>query len=140
MTGDRISMNRRGFLGVLGAFTAALAAGRVMPASVAATSGGHVKPFKEQIDLLEILKDCRVQSYGIKHGLAGPKRVAVRYAYLPHAARTSLDDVVDKNRKGLLPVSATFTCEYDEIDVSLLGLYKEFSVMKTRDIVEVEFA
>lgn len=128
MADDRMTVSRRGFIGALGAFTAALTFGKAMPAGVEiATGRGAVKPLKEQIDLLEILKDCRVVSYENTTTLTGPSTLEVKYRHDPGSARTSLDDVVDASRKHMLPVSASVTVEYTWIDVSILGEYRAVS-------------
>ena len=140
MSDDKTMVSRRGFIGALGAFAAALTAGKAMPAGVeVATGRGSVKPLKEQIDLLEILKDCRVVSYEKTTTLTGPSTLEVKYRHAPGSARTSLDDVVDAARKHMLPVSATVDIEYTGIDVSILGICRAVSDDDCVRTVEVVF-
>lgn len=131
-----MNVSRRGFLGILSAFGAAVAAGRVVSSSEAA-----VRPIpREQADLMRILKDCRVQTYGMAHSMAGPSRLEVQYVYAPNAPRTSLDDFVDAHRKNMLPVSVSITTQCDSfIDICTFGGPREVGVERSQHMVDVVF-
>ena len=138
---NSFQQTRRGFLGVLGAFVAAAAASKVLPQGVA-----RAKPIKEQIDLMGILKECRVLSVEQECIVEGYVRYRVTYRHDPKGPRTSLDDLVDARTAGLLPIGVMVTQECDAIDVTELGQWNPFwndrqvAAAKVITALEVTFA
>lgn len=127
---------RRGFLGVMTAFTALAATGRAMPASTSSRP-----PLPVQTDMLAILKDCRVISYEPEFSLTGPETLRVTYRHAPKAPRSALDLLVEEMRGKRLPVSVSVTTsaappiEFWEADGSKIA----FEVEKPTYMVEVVF-
>ena len=127
--------SRRGFLGIVGAFVAAAAARDVMP------SGSlRAKPITEQIDLMAILKECRVQSFYEDIRVDSYRRIRVLYRHAPNEPLTSLDADADRLRAGLLPIGAIAEEQCDMIDVTYLGDPTRFEVARPVKTLEVVFA
>lgn len=128
---------RRGFLGVLTAFTAFAATGRAMPASTSSRP-----PLPVQTDMLAIIKDCRVISYEREFSLTGLETLRVTYRHAPKEPRSALDLLVEEMRGKRLPVSVSVTTYARDavIDVSQLGLTKTFEpIVEAQADVEVVF-
>jgi hypothetical protein len=136
MDENKLTVSRRGFLGALTAFTAAIASGVAMPTGTSVA----FRPRQEQLDLLAILKDCRVQSYEVEHFLDSYTRLRVVYRHSPKAPRTSLDEFVDQERYKKLPINVTVTSSCDWLDVWDLGSRPAFEVPTPVTSVEVVFA
>ena len=94
-----MSVSRRGFLGSLTAFTAAVAGGAAMP-----SSRSLLPPRPEQLDLESILKECRVLSWAREVSLDGPERLVVEYEHDPSKPMTGFEGMVDELRLGMRPV------------------------------------
>jgi hypothetical protein len=94
------NVSRRGFLGALAAFTAAVASGKTMPPSIA---GGSPTP--EQGGIMATLKDCRVRGYSNSFNWLEPSCFEVEYVYAPGVPETELDRYVVERIKGLRPVA-----------------------------------
>jgi|LauGreDrversion4_2_1035121.scaffolds.fasta_scaffold482209_2 hypothetical protein len=135
MSLDVPNVTRRGFLGAIAAFTAAVASGVRMPAGIAKSP-----PLPAQCDLLAILKDCRVESYAHEFIVDSYARLNVTYRHAPHEPRTTLDDLVDKAREGRLPISASVQTHIESIDVSEFGSAQERDVVRPVHTVEIVFA
>jgi hypothetical protein len=112
------------------------ATSRVMPQGFA-----KAKPIKEQIDLMAILKDCRVESFYEDIRIDSYLRMVVKYRHAPNEPRTAMDDEAARRCAGLLPVGAGVTMRYEMIDVTHLGdPYRSVEVDRPVGLVEVVFA
>lgn len=129
-------ISRRGFLGVIGAFTAA-AATRAMP-----TSLNKSPPAPEQIDLVaRLLKECRATSVET-HCLTGDvMRCVVTYRHDPDGPRTALDEMAAEAIADRRPIAASVTVTQDscDIDVTMLGRREFVPVGRPQATVTVDY-
>lgn len=127
--------SRRGFLGIVGAFVVAASARGVMP-----SGSQRGKPITEQIDLMAILKECRVESFYEDIRVDIYRRIRVLYRHAPNEPLTSLDADANRLRAGLLPIGAVVEQRCDMIDVTHLGDPTRFEVARPVKTLEVIFA
>ena len=97
-------ISRRGFLGALAAFSAAVADGVKMPPSTS-----PLPPLPEQEDFIDSLTDCRVREYNMSASYLEPSYLEVEYVYAPDAPKSSLDEYVAGLRKSKKPVRVSET-------------------------------
>jgi hypothetical protein len=128
-------ITRRGFIGVLGAFVAAASTSRAMPQGFA-----KAKPIKEQVGLMAMLRQCRVESLYEECQIASYRRIVVKYRHAPNEPRTAMDDHASRKCAGLLPVGVMVTQQCDMIDVTSIGNQCRIEVESAVHYIEVTFA